>query len=138
MAAIKAGNSVWRANAAHELGYLNPAIHRQIYTAGMNLPRTFGFNDPYVGNWFFRAPVFTKNGMFPRPTSTAPNPGTQLALPAYTPATLYNGTYKAPYTVRVQGDLEGYRPVITPKASNLPTVVDNVVRIPDSQVKIMP
>lgn len=50
MAAIKTGNSVWRSNAAHELGYLNPAIHRQIYTAEMNLPRTFGFNDPYVGN----------------------------------------------------------------------------------------
>lgn len=83
MSAIKAGNSVWRSNAAHELGYLNPAIHRQIYTAGMNLPRTFGFNDPYVGNWFFRAPVFTKNGVAQIP------PATPTSLPSPTPKPAY-------------------------------------------------
>ena len=39
-------------------------------------------------------------------------PSTQLALPAHTPAILYNGTYKAPYTVKAQGNLVNYRPTV--------------------------
>lgn len=64
------------------MGHLNPAIHRQIYKAGMNLPRDFGFNDPYVGNWFFRAPVFTKNGY------TVPVAKTTVATTSSTPLLL--------------------------------------------------
>lgn len=53
-------------------------------------------------------------------------PGTQLALPAHTPAILYNGTYKAPYTVKAQGNLVGYRPTIQPKPGVVPAVVEPV------------
>lgn len=51
-------------------------------------------------------------------------PGTQLALPAHTPAILYNGTYRAPYTVKAQGNLAGYRPTIQPKPGVVPAVVE--------------
>jgi hypothetical protein len=33
-------------------------------------------------------------------------------LPAHTPVILYNGTYKAPYTVKAQGNLVNYRPTV--------------------------
>lgn len=94
MSAIKAGNSVWRSNAAHELGYLNPAIQNQISTAGMNLPGTFGFKDPYIGNWFFRAPVFTK--LTPAQVPSVHQPGAQLLLPAHVPGTSILDTQAAP------------------------------------------
>ena len=41
MSAIKAGNSVWRANAAHELAYLNPQVRAQVGAAGLRRPGDF-------------------------------------------------------------------------------------------------
>mgnify|MGYP006991663863 CR=1 FL=1 len=41
MSAIKAGNSVWRSNAAHELAYLNPQVRAQIGAAGLRRPGDF-------------------------------------------------------------------------------------------------
>lgn len=63
----------------------------------MNLPRTFGFKDPYIGNWFFRAPVFTKNGyLTPAQAPSIHQPGTQLLLPAHVPGTSILDTQAAP------------------------------------------
>lgn len=135
MSAIKAGNSVWRSNAAHELGYLNPAIHRQIYTAGMNLPRTFEFNDPYIGNWFFRAPVFTKNGMTQIPTATP----TSSVVPA---PIVYNNTYRAPYAIKA-GNLSEAKPTSLPSPTPKPAYIApgltvEQVAVPKQVVPVVP
>lgn len=135
MSAIKTGNSVWRSNAAYELGYLNPAIHRQIYTAGMNLPRTFGFNDPHIGNWFFRAPVFTKNGITQIPTATP----TSSVVPA---PIVYNNTYRAPYAIKA-GNLSEAKPTSlptpTPKPAYIaPGLTVEQVAVPKQVVPVTP
>lgn len=41
MSAIKAGNSVWRSNAAYELAYLNPQVGAQVEAAGLRRPGDF-------------------------------------------------------------------------------------------------
>lgn len=129
MAAIKAGNSVWRSNAAYELGYLNPAIHRQIYTSGLNLPRTFGFKDPYVGNWLFRAPVFTKNGyLTPVQAPSVYQPGTQLLLPAHVPGTSILDTQAVPPV----------RTIIPKQTYVAPTLVMEQVAVPKRIVPALP
>jgi hypothetical protein len=118
ISAIKSGNSVWRANAAYELGHLNPHIHRQIYGENLLLPRNFDYNSPYIGNWFFRAPKFE-----------GANRAT-LVVPTTTKA-----PYVSPVISQVEAPANNWAPVES--ATSLVHMPNSVVtQIPANQIRI--